>query len=202
MAPGSEDHECAWREEAERLESELARVREEQDTLRAQLAALQRHIFGKRSEKMPPIAEELRSERPVDPAATQTLRRKARAEKAALPEREVLHAVPPERRQCPRCGSKDLRPLGDGKRTVVYEYVPARFERQVHVQETLACRCGEGIVVADAPARVVDKCQYGPGFIAHVVTAKCADSIPLYRQAKALQRAGVPVRSSPDLCVV
>jgi transposase len=193
VVPGSEDHDCAWRDEAERLEGELVRIRDEQETLRAQLAALQRHVFGKRSEKMPPVSEELRSERPVDPEATQARRRAARAEKAALPEREVHHLVPPERRLCPKCGSTDLRPLGDGKRTFVYEYVPARFERQVHVQETLACRCGEGVVVADAPARVVDKCQYGPGFIAHLITAKCADSIPLYRQAKALHRVGIPV---------
>ncbi len=193
MVPGSEDHDCAWRDEAERLGGELARVREEQETLRGQLEALQRHVFGKRSEKMPPVAEELRSERPVDPEATQARRRAARAEKAELPEREVHHSVPPERRLCPKCGSTELRQLGEGKRTVIYEYIPARFEKQVHVQETLACRCGEGVVVADAPARVVDKCQYGPGFLAHLVTAKCADSIPLYRQAKALHRVGIPV---------
>ena len=71
--------------------------------------------------------------------------------------------------------------------------MPARFERQVHVQETLACRCGEELVTAEGPRRVVDKCQYGPGLLAHVVTAKCADSIPLYRQAKALARAGIPI---------
>ena len=63
----------------------------------------------------------------------------------------------------------------------------------MHVQETLACRCGEGLVTAAGPRRVVDKCQYGPGLLAHIVTAKCADSIPLYRQAKALARAGVPI---------
>ena len=47
VVPGSQDHDCAWRDEAERLGGELARVREEQETLRAQLAALQRHVFGK-----------------------------------------------------------------------------------------------------------------------------------------------------------
>ena len=63
----------------------------------------------------------------------------------------------------------------------------------MHVQEPLACKCGEGVVVADAPARAVDKCQYGSGFLALLVTAKCADSIPLYRQANALHRVGIPV---------
>jgi len=142
---------------------------------------------------MPPIAEQLRQEKPADPALTQAMRRAQREAKAALPEREIQHRVSDERRKCPKCGSTELRSVGEGKRTYLYEYVPARFERQVHVQETLACRCGEGMVVADGPRRVADKCQYGPGLLAHVVTAKCADSIPLYRQAKALARAGVPI---------
>ena len=142
---------------------------------------------------MPPIAEQLRQEKPADPALTQAMRRAQRKAKAALPEREIQHRVSDERRKCPKCGSTELRSVGEGKRTYLYEYVPARFERQVHVQETLACRCGEGMVVADGPRRVADKCQYGPGLLAHVVTAKCADSIPLYRQAKALARAGVPI---------
>ena len=143
---------------------------------------------------MPPIAEQLRAERPADPALTQERRRAARAAKAELPEREVHHRVAPGQRRCPACGSTELQPLGEGKRSYVYEYVPARFERQVHVQETLRCACGQGVVTAEPPARVGDKGQYGPGLIAHVVTAKCADSIPLYRQAKALQRAGIPIQ--------
>ena len=142
---------------------------------------------------MPPVAEQLRQETPADPALTQATRRARREAKAALPEREVQHRVPDEKRKCPKCGSTELRTVGEGKQTYLYEYVPARFEKQVHVQETLACRCGEGMVVADGPRRVVDRCQYGPGLLAHVVTAKCADSIPLYRQAKALARAGVPI---------
>jgi transposase len=193
LAPGSEDHECAWRDEAERLAAELAQVQERQQQLEGQLAALQRHIFGQRSEKMPPVAEQLRHEKPPDPAVTQATRRARREAKAAIPERVVEHRVPEEKRTCPKCGGSELRSVGEGKRTYLYEYVPARFERQVHVQETLACRCGEGLITADGPRRVVDKCQYGPGLLAHIVTAKCADSIPLYRQAKALARAGIPI---------
>ena len=46
VVPGSEDHDCAWRTEAERLEAELARVREERETLRGQLAALSSGVFA------------------------------------------------------------------------------------------------------------------------------------------------------------
>ncbi|RKG62438.1 hypothetical protein D7X30_03855 [Corallococcus sp. AB011P] len=70
------------------------------------------------------------------------------------------------------CGSEDLKPLGKGRTSVVYEYVPARFEKQVHVQEVLACACGRGVVTAPPPAKVVDRGEYGPGFLAHVVTSK------------------------------
>ena len=99
-------------------------------------------------------------------------------------------------RHCPACGSRELKPLGAGRQSVVYEYLAARFERQVHVQETLACACGKGVVVAPAPARVVDRGEYGPGFLAHVVASKCADSLPLHRLAQRMERGGVPMSRS------
>ncbi|WP_437340872.1 IS66 family transposase zinc-finger binding domain-containing protein [Corallococcus exercitus] len=90
---------------------------------------------------------------------------------------------PRKERHCPACVSEDLKPLGKGKTSVVYEYVPARFEKQVHVREVLACACGRGVVTAPPPARVVDRGEYGPGFLAHVVVSKCADAMPLHRLA-------------------
>jgi len=185
-------HECEWRDEAERLRGEVTTLRGEHDELKASLAALQRAVFGRKSEKLPRIQDELGRDEPRSREATLKERSDKRAAKAELPERVVHHAVRAEDRHCPKCGSDELTPLGEGKKSVVYEYVPARLERQVHVQETLRCRCGEGVVTAVAP-KAVEKGQYGPGFLAHVVTAKCADSVPLYRQAKALARAGVPV---------
>ncbi|WP_434345120.1 hypothetical protein ACN6A1_22285 [Myxococcus virescens] len=71
-----------------------------------------------------------------------------------------------------------MRPLCRGSTSEVYEYILPRFERQVHVQEVLACACGRGVVTAPPPARVVDRGEYGPGFLAHVVTSRCADATP------------------------
>ncbi|RYY96951.1 MAG: IS66 family transposase, partial [Chitinophagaceae bacterium] len=124
-------------------------------------------------------------------------RRERSARKAQeAPTREIRHAVPPEARHCPACGGGDLKPLGKGRTSVVYEYVPAFFERQVHVQQVLACACGQGVVTAPAPARVVDRGAYGPGFLAHVVTSKCADAMPLHRLAQRVERGGVPMSRS------
>ncbi|HWV38440.1 MAG TPA: IS66 family transposase [Vulgatibacter sp.] len=192
MAPSSStDHQCEWRDYAKELEDRLLHVQ-------AQVEALQRHVFGKRSEKMPPIAKELRASGSsgVDPAATQEKRRKRADERKELPTREIPHKVPEAERCCPKCGGEDLRPLGDGKQSVIYEYIPPRFERQVHVQEILACRCGDYVVTAPGPVKVIEKGGYGPGLIAHLITAKCADSIPLHRLAKALERAGITIARS------
>jgi transposase len=208
MASLPEAHTCEWRDEAERLRGELSQLQGENTDLRgnldklgqqalstqAQLDNLQRHVFGKRSEKMPTIAEELGREAPLTSRPAVLAKRRANAAvKADLPERRIQHDVPANKCVCPKCGSTELKPLGAGKSTVVYELIPPRFERQLHVQQTLVCKCGEGVVTAPGAPKVIEGGQYGPGFIAHVVTAKCADSMPLYRLSKGLRRTGVPI---------
>ena len=156
-----------------------------------------RVVFGQSSEKMLPPAEELRREAPRRSRDAEKEKRRLQAEaKAALPTREILHRVPGEARRCPSCHSTSLKTLGKGRVSVVYEYVPGHFERHVHVQETLSCTCGEGVVTAPGPTRVAQQCGYGPGFLAHIVTAKCADSLPLHRLEKALARDGIPMSRS------
>jgi transposase len=188
---GSDDHRCEWRERAEALEARLAQIE-------ATLEKLQRHQFGARSEKMPPVAEAIR-----DPAraeaeriASQQKRRENAEKKRQLVTRKIVHEVRDEQKCCPKCGGHEFTPLGEGKTTELYELVPARVERQVHVQQKVRCRCGETIVTADGPAKVFDKTRFGPTFMAQVAVSKCADSLPLYRQAKAYRRAGVEVNDS------
>ncbi|WAM23126.1 IS66 family transposase zinc-finger binding domain-containing protein [Myxococcus sp. NMCA1] len=192
-----QDHFCPWREEAEELKAEVSRIGGEVDALKGQLAALQRHVFGRRAEKLPTVAAELRGDADSTAAraeaAKQKRRERASRKAEEAPAREIRHAVPTEERRCPACGGEDMKPLGKGRASVLYEYVPARFEKQVHVQEVLACACGRGVVTAPPPARVVDRGEYGPGFIAHVVTSKCADAMPLHRLAQRVERSGVPM---------
>ncbi len=173
------------------LEARLAQVE-------ATLEKLQRHQFGARSEKMPSVAEAIR-----DPAraeaeriASQQKRRENAEKKRQLVTRKIVHEVREDQKSCPKCGGHDFTPLGEGKVTELYELVPARIERQLHVQQKVRCRCGETIITADAPAKVFDKTRFGPTFIAQIAVSKCADSLPLYRQAKAYRRAGVEVNDS------
>jgi len=199
---GGEDHRCEWRARAEALERDLAAERVKTSALTDRLTQLessfeklQRHVFGQRSEKMPPVAEELRKQGVIKIDREAILaKRRANAElKKALPAREILHRVPEEKRVCPKCGGSIFKPLGPGKKTTIFEHVAAAVERQVHVQEVLRCQCGESILTADGPPKAFERAGYGPGFLANLVVSKCCDSIPLTRLSKQYRRTGIPL---------
>ena len=200
-----DDHRCEWRERAEGLQVQLDRANATIATLIQKLTAvestvekLQRHAFGQHSEKMPPVAEAIRDPAKAEAARIVALRtRRENIEKRRqLSTRKIEHKVREDQKTCPKCGGHDFSRLGGGDVTELYDLVPAKVERQLHVQEKLRCRCGETIITADPPAKVYDKARFGPTFIAQVVVSKCADSLPLYRQAKAYRRAGVQVDDS------
>ncbi len=68
-------------------------------------------------------------------------RRKERIEeKYRLEKIQTFHPVPLTERRCPRCGRTDLKPVGDGKRSTVFEYVPAHFIQHEHLQAFGLCR--------------------------------------------------------------
>lgn len=167
----------------------------------SRIEELERRLFGRKSEKMPSAASELRKRAsPEEAEARRLAAKEKRRERAALKQklaREVVrHLVPDEAKDCPKCGGTADRPVGDGKHTTEYEYIPGTFVIRDHVQEKLACRCGGYIATAPPPARALDKSMYGVGFVAHIVTMKCADSIPLYRLAKQYRRLGLPMERS------
>ena len=176
------EHQCEWRERAEQQDARIAQ-------LQAQLEALQRAVFGKKSEKQPRAAK---LTPPVDPAQSKQKRQENAETLQALPEVRIEHPVPDDHKACPKCGGEASRPMPP-KPSEQWEYVPGHFEHRVHVRHVLACGCGEHIVTAPVPAKVIDRGKYGPGLCAHAVVSKCADAIPLHRLAKMFARAGVPI---------
>lgn len=185
MAPPDDpEHECGWQGYAKSLEKRLAEVEQ-------QLAQLARH----RSEKLPPLERERRRNQDGDErrAEAQRKRRERALAKTKLVSETVELKVPDAERTCPHCRNAELRSVGDGKPSTVFEYVPGYFRRRIFRRETLSCRCGQYIVNSPAPERTTDKTQYGPGFIAHLIVSKCGDSIPLYRLEKQYRRLGIPI---------
>jgi transposase len=180
------------------LKAERDQQAEVMAAMNAELEALKRHVFGKRSEKMPPVSREVKKRNgttPGDAAAAEQRRKENREARKNLPTRRVDHKVKREEEQCPHCGrpGTEFKAVGDGVKTDLWEFIPAHFEREEHVQETLACPCGQHIVTAPGPARVVPGGNYGPGFIANLLVSKGSDSIPFYRMEKQFLRLGIPV---------
>lgn len=176
------------------------------DKKEAENAELKRLVFGKKSERIPVMDREVRKRRKKSAKATRAdkkrskeKRRKNREIKRELPTEDVFHGVPEEECRCPKCGGESYKDLGEGEISFEYEFIPAQLVRRRHIRQKKVCECAQHIVIAPAPVRVSEGVEYGPGFHAHVVVSKCADSIPLYRQAKQFNRAGVPICRS-TLC--
>jgi hypothetical protein len=110
--------------------------------------SLERRVLGPKSEKTPPPEKELRKGASAEDAEARRLaalerRRERAALKAQLRAETVIHHLADDQRQCPSCGGIATRPLGTGKQTHLYEYVPGYFVWQCHVQEKAACACGQ-----------------------------------------------------------
>jgi transposase len=181
------DHDCSLKPFLNELAARLEKLEQEN-------AQLKKSLYGARSErqKLPRV----KVGGPATPEQVQATRRSRAEAKAQTPTVRIEHKVPEPLRRCTACGRTDLTPMGAGRSTFVWEFVPARFVRHEHVQEVLRCRCGGCIVTAPGAPKVVEKGRYGASFLAHIAVAKCADHLPIYRLEKELARKGVPVARS------
>ena len=191
-------------------QAELDSRTTEIENLKLLILKLKRMHFGPRSEKHDRDIQQLElkledleaNEAAAEPPplipATIALQQQAphkpvrRPLPAELP-RET-ETITPEQKACPDCGGT-LRLLGEDVSEIL-EYVPARFKVIRTVRPKLSCAGCSQIVQASAPNRPIDRGLAGPGLLAHVLVAKYADHLPLYRQAEIYQREGVELDRS------
>lgn len=159
--------------------------------LEAKNEALTR-AFERRSEqraKMPPPPKPPRTKEEV--AEHRRQQDQLRADNVVTTEETI--PVPPELKKCALCAGTDFRPVGIGKPSVTWSYVPAHFRKHVHMRETVACRCGGHVITAPAPERWSEKTRYDASFVAHLIVSKCLMSTPLYRLEADFKRLGIPI---------
>ena len=98
---------------------------------------------------------------------------------------------------CKHCGAQaaQLTHLGDDESEML-EYVPGRFKVIVVVRPKYLCDQCKVISQAAAPSRTLAKSYAGPGLLAHVLTSKYGDHLPLYRQSEIYAREGVELSRS------
>ena len=173
--------------------------------LKLVIAKLRRMLFGAKSERVEREIEQLelkleemetvRAERAVA-QRTSLNDDAAKPSRRPLPEhlpRELYTHMPPSH-ACPECGG-ELRKFGEDVSEML-GYVPSSFKVVRHVRPKLSCRGCERVVQAEAPSRPIDRGIPGPGLLAHVLVAKYADHLPLYRQSEIYAREGVDLDRS------
>ncbi len=107
---------------------------------------------------------------------------------------QKTYDITDEQKQC-ACGCQ-LTHIGD-VRSEQLEIVPAKLFVIEHIKLKYACKgCEQTICEAKAPAQPIPKSIAGPGLLAHVITSKYIDHLPLYRQEKILKRAGIDILRS------
>jgi transposase len=207
------EHAAALEQQAGELQATRNGLQEQvlrNEQLKLRLAKLLRERFGVSSEKLRGAIEQLElllgeleeqiaetapaePEQPTVSAPAETTRRKParRPLPESLPRDVVEHAAPCA---CPKCGGT-LRALGEDV-TEVLDYVPGSFRVTRHVRPKLSCRSCEGIAQAPVPSLPIERGLAGPGLLAHVLVAKYADHLPLYRQAEIYARAGIDLDRS------
>lgn len=80
--------------------------------------------------------------------------------------------------------------------TEVLDDLPASFRVIRHVRPKFSCRACEMVVQAPAPDRPIRRGRATAGLLAHVLVAKYADHLPLYRQCDIYEREGVDLERS------
>lgn len=206
------DHRCAAHDEVERLQKVVAEqgatiiaqaaiiaeqaavieaLKAEVAKLREELESLKRRTLGPKSERLPSVENQLKSE----PPKTRTPRISRRDLRADVPKEIVRRRVlEPERNSCPCCGCKDVTDVSRRQNTI-YESIPAQVVQRTYIDEVILFACGHE-VTSEKPVKVTEGGDYGPNFVAESVIAKCEDSFPQYRQAKRYTRLGLPISRS------
>jgi len=180
------------------------------DRLRHLLLKLTRMQFGARSERLPEeqlqlglealeqaIAKGEAEAEKQNPELRKDNAAKRRASRGALPAHlpRIEVTLAPEDMACPCCRAA-MTVIGEDMSERL-DVIPAQFRVIVTRRPKLACRACPGTVVqAPAPARLIEGGLPTEALVAHVLVARYADHLPLYRQAQILARQGVILERS------
>jgi len=137
----------------------------------------QGHLFGFDVDESVAALPEPPAHRPGAPARP---RRSRKPDYDRLPQVRIPHDVPEAEKICTHCGEAKAR-IGEDEARVL-QFIPARFELQIHVLPKYACsHCRDGVVAPEGPPRPLSGCIAGAGVLAEVVASKFAEHVPHYR---------------------
>ena len=112
-----------------------------------------------------------------------------------LPRVEIRHELTETERRC-ECGGV-LAEIG-AEVSEQLDYVPAKVQVLRHVRVKYACPgCEQCVKTAALPEHILPKTNASPGLLAHLVTSKYVDSLPLDRRRRCSSATGYDCRGRP-----
>src|SRR6187549_3284189 len=203
----------------EELSARYATLLNERDILKAELEKLQLAIkqlirarYGRKSERVDPEQLQLALEgleQDVGAVTAAHEQAEAQAKKTRRPPERNRGHLPAhlERyevvidiadKTCPCCGGA-LHVIDEDVAEQL-DVIPLRLRVRVIRRPRYGCRaCAEAVVQAPAPERPITGGMATEALLAHVLVAKYADFLPLYRQAQIFARQGIALDRS-TLC--
>jgi transposase len=206
---------------AQHVES-IQLLSQDNQLLRHRLSALLRSSYGPRAERFDPrqlllfglLVPRIESGGVESPASAPKRKSPNRSKHGRqklpghLPRLPIEHDLDESEKACPCCGEQRQR-IGQEKSEQL-EHLPSNFVVLEHIRHKYACpHCHSGrcqqcdgnahVDLADKPAQPIEKGMAGPGLLAHVVTSKLADHLPLYRIEQIFARQHVAISRS-TLC--
>ena len=109
-----------------------------------------------------------------------------------FPRIEITHDLPEAQKICTKCPvPHPLKRLGQETREC-YRFEPPKISVEHHIRWTYVCeQRHEDVITAPSPPTLLPKTMASPSLLAHLVTAKFDDGIPLYRVSRQLERSGM-----------
>jgi len=148
----------------------------------------QRLLFETIETDLQTLSAEIDQLAPEAAAAHQKRQPKRAPLPPGLPRKDLHHE--PDSTTC-RCGCQ-LKRIGEDIAEKL-DYQPGVFTVERHVRGKWVCQQCQTLVQAPVPAHIIDKGIPTAGLLAHVLVAKYADHLPLYRQSGIFGRAGLTI---------
>ena len=177
------------------LLGEVRRLRQDNEQLRHRLDQALRLHFGRRSERSRPRRARVPREEGDDGEGRARPGHGRQPLPAHLPRERVVYDVAEADRPCPSCGGPRVC-IGE-QVSEQLDYRPASYFVIQHARKTYSCRSCDGpserrfATAGPAVVGPIPKGLPGPGLLAHLLTCKYADHLPLHRLQGIVARSGV-----------
>lgn len=203
----------------EQLQAELHQARERKGLLEEEVRWLKGQLFGRSSEQLTDLSispdqqkmlfneaevlAAIEAAEAADEARTAAVaahERKARPHTggrepipAHLPRKEIVHDdLPPQQKWCEHDEACWMRERIGEEVSERYHYEAPKVWVERHVYPKYACgHCHQGVTVAAAVKSILPKSNASASLLAHVVTSKFDDGLPIFRICRQLERQDV-----------